>query len=311
MSLPTIALLVTGKTELLGLADSLRRIFPADFRYVNNPNVDPEQHLRGFTSGDVRQLLGVPLKMGSNLEWFVEHLVAEAYPGRTGKPPDLVVGVDDLELYNIGHPDIVVQVLRDAVRLHVERSFSGPTRERVYERLRGRCSFHLLKPMVETYFFGEPAALDRAGRASNRVSRFDRDACDPEDFQVEDPTYMAILEPPTTESRRKSVRRKDKQDWRRSQERRPYHPKKYVQFLCDALGDGDTTYSEASGGASALRSLAWEMVLCRPDQVPFIRALLVDIARMVPPRQEFAELITIEPRCATWPPPRDMTLRNV
>jgi len=53
------------------------------------------------------------------------------------------------------------------------------------------------------------------------------------------------------------------------------------------------------------------MVLCRPEQVPFIRALLVDIAGMVPPHPEFAGLITAPPRCATWPPPRDMTLRNL
>lgn len=33
------------------------------------------------------------------------------------------------------------------------------------QELSRRCSFHLLCPMLESYFFGEPAALARAGAA--------------------------------------------------------------------------------------------------------------------------------------------------
>jgi hypothetical protein len=110
------------------------------------------------------------LQPESDLAWFVAHLVAETYPGRHGTPPDLVIGVDDVELVNAAHPDVVVQVPRDAVRSHVEQTWSGAARDRVYARLRDHCSFHLLKPMVEAYFFGEPAALERAGRVSSSRS---------------------------------------------------------------------------------------------------------------------------------------------
>lgn len=304
-----IALLVTGKTERLALAESLGRIFEADFCYVDSGD-SSEDKLDGFTSARIKPLGSAAPHPESNLAWFVSRLVATTYPGRHGKPPDLVIGIDDLELENVDQPGVVVEALRDAVRAHVEQHFSG-AQERVYVQLRERCSFHLLKPMVEAYFFGESAALDRSGKAPSRLSRFDPGAVDPEDFLVSDPDYEAIPAPPREATRRKSVRRKQKQDWRNSPERRPRHPKKYVQFLCDALGEGNTAYQESVGGAAALRTLAWDQVLSRPGQVAFARALLADLASAVAPRARYAALFTEDPKCATWPPPMNNILRNL
>jgi len=306
--MPTISLLVTGKTELKGLGALLGRLFPADFRYANAS----DQELRGFTSRDCREILDAPWSAESDLAWFVSHMVAEAFPGRHGDPPDLVIGVDDVELVNAGKEGVVVQVVRDAVRAHVEASFSGPARDRVYVQLRNRCSFHLLKPMVESYFFCEQGALDRAGRAASRTSRFAPADCDPEQFVVDDPEYIGVPEPRKPQVRKKSIRAILKQDWRFGAATRPRHPKKYIQFLCDEAGDGATAYRETTGGADALRALSWSHVLARPDQVPLLRSLLADISRLVEPRPELASLLAPgEPRCATWPPPQNNLLRNI
>jgi hypothetical protein len=310
---PTIHLLVTGKTEQLGLADSLMRVFPAEIRPVKSLEFAEPQ---GFTSARVRPFaeLSALERMESTLVSFAKTLVAEVCPGRTGTAPDLVVGIDDLELVNADQPEQVARTLRDAVCAHVEANWSGSRRERVYASLRERCSFHLLRPMVEAYFFGEAAALVRAGRAEGRTSRFSCEDCDPELFSVgmaDDPDYHAIPEPPRTDTQRRSIKRKEKSDWRRNVAVRARHPKKYVQFLCDALGDGNSSYSEATGGAHALRHLAWQDVMRRAEQVAYAQALFVDIAQLVAPRPEYGFLRERTPVCATWPPPRDHVLRNL
>lgn len=310
---PKIQLLVTGKAEYLGLHTSLMRVFPAEIVCVKNPEYAEPQ---GFTSSTVKPWaeLDASAREGSTLVSFARALVAEAYPGRHGTAPDLVVGIDDLELGNDERPEQVVHSLRDAIRAHVEANWSGGSRERVFARLRAHCSFHLLRPMLEAYFFGEAAALDRAGRVANRASRFSREDCDPERFLVApalDPEYHAIAEPPYTPTRRRSVRRKEKDDWRRSPGKRAQHPKKYVDFLCDAHGDGQSLYAEATGGVRALGEMDWREVMRREDQVAYIQALFVDIAQLATPRPEYQFLRERSPVCATWPPPRDSLLRNL
>lgn len=291
----TISLLVTGVTEHTGLPDSLRQVFPsARFRIGNGG-----RRLDGFTSHRLKPLTGPRPRAESYLDEFAARLVAETYPGRDGKPADLIVGVDDLELENMDQPELVVRLLREAVQAHVERSFQGNTRARVYERLQNHCSFHLLKPMVEAYFFGEPAALDRAGRALERTCLFGAESCDVEDFAVDDPAYMQVAEAAN-----------DKRDWRHGRQQRPRHPKKYLQFLCDPAGDGKTTYRESRGGAEALKRLAWEQVL-RPGHVAYARALLADIAREVAPAPPVQAVLESTSPCATWPPPRQPLLRNL
>ncbi len=61
------------------------------------------------------------------------------------------------------------------------------------QNVRERCSFHLMAPMTEAYFFGEAAALKRAGAMRN-PSRFDRQVCDPEAFTVADSRYLGLAD---------------------------------------------------------------------------------------------------------------------
>ena len=152
--------------------------------------------------------------------------------------------------------------------------------------------------MVESYFFGEQSALDRAGRIPTRACLFNPQACELEDFLVDDPSYMGIS----------SV--DDKHDWRHALSTRPRHPKKYVQFLCDTNGDGLTNYRETKGGKDALKSLAWAQVLT-VGRVAYARALLLDISQYTQPALQFQSLIQPQGQCATWPPPRNRVLRNI
>jgi hypothetical protein len=130
---------------------------------------------------------------------FTDALVAEALFGNepSGGPPELVIGVEDLELANIHQPEVVTRCIRRGVDDYFVRHPLGSSRteDRYRERLRTRCSFHLLVPMPEAYFFGERAALERAGVAADVRERL---CCeDLEAFETDDPEFIRgrILRP--------------------------------------------------------------------------------------------------------------------
>lgn len=278
----SVTLFVTGRLEEGALADSLRQVFGG---------VELTTHkLEGFTSNRLPRERSTDEKR-RYADAIAGRLVGEAFPGRTGKPPDLVIAVDDLELANQDQPEVVVEHLAGAVRDHVERHFQAGARDRAYETVRRRCSFHLLCPMVEAYFFGEPAALTRAGAV--RPSLFAEATTDVEAFDVDDAAFLA---PPDVD---------DKHDWRRSDRRK--HPKRYLKFLSDADANGDSKYAETHGGADALRTLAWSGVLRHQDRARFARSLFEDLAeglgRSSPYPGDVAEV--------TWCRGRSGILRNV
>jgi hypothetical protein len=155
----------------------------------------------------------------------------------------LVVGVDDLELHHTGRLETVATALTQSVVRVLERwSSSEAKRERLAGAVARRCSFHLLVPMVEAYFFAEAAALTRAG--ASLPSRFDpfRDV---EDFEVDDPEFG------TTDRR---------------------HPKRYVSFLSQGQ------YKETRDGVAALATLDWPTVLVTHAHSQVARALVDDVA---------------------------------
>lgn len=292
-----ITLIVTGKLEQIALGTALGRVFP-DARFSSQKVYDPGGGFRGFTSSTVdRKTAGHPR---SNVRQFAASLVTALEPGRRGfAAPDVVVGVEDLELANAHQPEVVVDTVRDAVRAHVEENFQGKKRDRVYEALREKASFHLLAPMVEAYFFGEEAALDRAGRVAGRVSQFDAGKCDPERFVVADVAYAAVPEPTGQRARA---------DWRTSRGARERHPKKYVSYLADQHLDGDSRYRESTTGKAALESIAWDELLTVKNGVPFMRALLADLSRST----RVADGLEVgDTKCETWRSSIDQLLRNI
>lgn len=291
-----VALLVTGKAEE-ALHHSLKRVFP-EAELVMLPRRD------GFTSAE---LPSRPLLHGrgtaprpTNVERLAAALVAEVEPGRRDqKPPDLVVLVDDLELVNRSRPERVVEHVREAVRSHLERHPwpSAATRERAYERVRERCSFHILAPMVEAYFFAEEAALRRAG--AQRPSRVRASEIDLEEFLVQDQEFLAHPDRPAGATL---------PPWAIAQ--RAMHPKSYLQFLCDPSGTVARAYVETDGGRAALRELDWWAVVAPEAYVQFVRSLMHDMADALG-QNEVAARFKGFTHPLTWPPRRGNLLRNI
>ncbi len=254
-----VGLIVTGKCEQKGLCDSLARVFPeARFELLDR--------VESFTSADVREL-PESVVPGTTLDKFAASLVAAVEE----EPPDLVVALDDLELINAPHPEQVAGRVRDAVHAHLSRHpwTSEATREKVTQRVRARCSFHLLAPMVEAYFFAEPEALVRAG--ASRPSRVDAAAIDLEAFVTDDPDYLG--HPPVPH--KQSPKRKS---WAIPLSERSRHPKHYLRFLCDPANPYTDRYVETKGGAEALRELDWSRVFAHRERVRLARSLFEDIA---------------------------------
>src|SRR5262249_40839772 len=121
---------------------------------------------------------------------LVAALVADVDPSLSDREvPDLLIAIDDMELWNVDQAQHVVAYFRAAVHEHLQqRPWSASDRTRALTRVRERCSLHLLKPRGESSFSGEPAALSRAGAI--RPSLFDAITNDVESFAVADADYQ-------------------------------------------------------------------------------------------------------------------------
>jgi hypothetical protein len=287
----TVKLIVTGDLEAAALHHALRRIF-CDIELSIAVKLD------GFTSAELTEvpLLGGPT--ASDVEKLALKLVTEVEPGRRDRPPDMAILVDDLELCNQARPERAVAHVRRAVEHHLERLPwpSRASRDRACARIRERCSFHLLDPMIETYFFGEPAALVRAG--AKRPSSVEPRVTDLERFVTSDAAFLA---------RPDSLPGEELPPWARPQRAR--HPKHYLQFLCDPSGAVRRAYQEVRDGSKALGSLAWEEVLKHQQHVRFLRSLILDIADRFDER-EIALRFTGDAHPLTWPG-EGTVLRNI
>lgn len=192
-------------------------------------------------------------------------LVTETYTQKSRRQglPDLVVGIDDLELANIDQPHVVTAWLRKALQQYVAQRFSAQEAVNVREALRKRCSFHLLVPLAEAYFFGEPAALTRAGvRTGIPVHRLGNDV---EKFETNDPEFLPLVQ----------VRNAKKAEEGFSWWREDRHPKRYLEFLVERSGG---LYVETQGGARALEELDWPKMGADQTSLQFARALFEDLS---------------------------------
>ncbi len=250
-----VALVVTGDLERLGLAESLQRVFPSDEFHV-------EAKLDGFTSGLLPHRGSTPVR--GLVDKLAAALVAAVDPGRTGTPSDFAVAVDDLEIVNLHQPDLVVDTFRDAVARYAATCWSNQARTtRAQERLRTRASFHLLSPMTEAYFFGDPAALAAAGaRGSPQLAP----GVDLEAFTVVDATFLAA---PAGSAK-----------WARADRAR--HPKEYLRYLVDPTHPPEVEYRETKQGRAALAKLDWAgLSRSYGMHLQLMRSLLVDVADAV------------------------------
>ncbi len=254
-----VVLIPTGQLEHDALAPALKRIFP-DHDFIARPK---DKHLDGFTSTDVTHVrLGGPIP--TNVEELVAELVASVAPGRRGQPADFAVVIEDLELINDHQPDRVTDLFRETVDRHIRKTWSSQqAQQNVYAGVRERCSFHLFRPMTEAYFFGEPAALQRAGasQAPQLPAGLDLEA-----FQTIDAPFLQL---PNGQPGRII----------KDMPHRQRHPKSYLHYLCDpTLADKKRRYRETKGGVAALTSLDWQQVLASPPHCPFLHSFLDDLA---------------------------------
>ncbi len=284
-----VALIPTGKLEHAALGPALSRLFPDDV-FVVRP---PERPLNGFTSRDVAPLsAALPGPVPTNLDELAAALVNAIFPGRRGEPINFAYVVEDLELCNQGQPDLVLRLFRNAVSSYISRTWPQQSSPR-FDQVRERCSFHLFRPMTEAYFFGEPAALQRA--LAQRPHEVPANL-DLEQFRTTDRAFLSL--PPGT------ARIVD-------MPQREFHPKSYLHFLCDpTLADRRRRYRETHNGVAALESLSWESVVSAPPHCPFPHAFLDDVADALNSPLSFIERLSGDER-TRLPGPADRILRNL
>jgi len=302
-----VALITTGKAEFLGLAAALTRLFK-DHVFEPVPTKGP---LNGFTSSRVKP---VAAEDGSKLRLLIQE--ASACLTTKAHGYDFVVVLDDLELENYDQPDVGIATVRQAAAAHVDKLTERNQRiaNETVEALQWRASFHLAVPMLEAWFYGDPAALERAG-ASARPAQLLAD-CDPEAFATADSAYAADDGSLCTawsalpDDKRDS--KHNQPEWLKTGAPRDRHPKRYLKWLAfDPASDNCTSYDEAKGGSEALRNLDWKRLLETPNHFTWLRSMLVDIADMLGatlPDELAGNCAALTNRWAPRPDPR---LRNI
>lgn len=263
-----VALLTTGRCEQLGLPLALEHALAghADVTF------QALGEFHSFTSAtlDVGALGQVPEaaapRVTGPVDKLADALIAEAAFGSW----DLVLAIDDLELANEGDAAGVRRFFLDAVRRAMQRA---DLTENQRTRVARRASFHLLVPMVEAYFFGERAAVERACVCAGLASapQWPERTWPIEAFAVTDQVYSDRAASPDLP---KELRRTKTAAWQTSDRER--HPKHYMEFLCREAPHG---YREAREGVAALRKLDLTALLLAG--APHLDDLLEDVRALL------------------------------
>jgi len=279
-----VALIPTGKLELLGLKPALDRAFPGhDFHCVPFTGNDP---FRSFTSATLP--LATLHDQNSSLSELIGGIVDQLYPESKS---DLVFALDDLELRNRGKEAIVIDEFRSGVARHLARvKLRIPADAlNIQQLLRTCASFHLSAPMIESWILADPAGPANALAPAAHLPPKLLEGRDPEDFETDDPDYSADIGQCCTATPPKALpphpRTAKTPEWlkadsphERVQIRREVHPKRYMAWLCrSAAAKNCSTYSDRIG-AESLKQINWHGVLDAPDHMRFLRALLFDIS---------------------------------
>lgn len=277
-----VAFLPTGRTEWQGLAIAMKALFPAhDFYCLPSPeeitSYPDDFPFPGFTSTKL-QSTQVENPPESAIE-LVSRAAQEALGDRKKAAADIVVIVDDVELPNMNQVSVIVDVMRAAAIKHLNALSQTGHFARTQKTLVEKVSFHLIKPMIESWFFADPKALANAGVPATQPVHF-LDATDPEDFNTTDSLYLVARESDCTalaalaQSKKKKLRPK----WLGSQPR-GHHPKGYLQWLCrDANERSCTRYHETEDGGRAIAAIDWACLLGRSAaQFSLLRAMIEDL----------------------------------
>ncbi|MDD5036811.1 MAG: hypothetical protein PHE55_18945 [Methylococcaceae bacterium] len=260
-----IKLLVTGDMEKLALHESLKRLFPEQ-RNGKKVTWDTPQKVQGATSCRL-QPLSLKHPPSKPMVTLAIAMIAEVTSGKTGSPADLVVVIDDVELSNLGQEKLVAEHFREAVNVAIaNRKNKDIPEAEIRDILRERCSFHLLKPMVESYLFGDLNALGTAGVPRNVHPRLVHPT-DVEEFETNDTDWLSTCR----------LQNKAKEEGGNPWWRHECHPKHYLEYLAQRV-DKSYIYEETKHGKDALLTLDWRQVPKVRTDIPIIGSLFEDIA---------------------------------
>jgi hypothetical protein len=297
-----VAILPTGRMELLGVPRALAALFPDhEFYGISQRRGDAEpsnsrrrsarassapasqrpvdvEPFDSFTSSG-QELTRT--QKNPNLVEIVEQMTSELVPGRRGHPPDLLFVLEDLELPNRHQPELVVQVFRDATLRHLAllESTDPGLANRVAQALRSKASFHLATPMIEAWLFADPNGPRNAGVPADRLPPNWESERDPEAFLTRDPAFLADDGSTCTawHALSRAKKKTHKLGW--NKEQRESHPKAFLSWLCrDPAEKNCSRYRESHEGADALAALDWEEALRLPEHCTYLRALVEDLA---------------------------------
>lgn len=253
-----IKLIVTGDMEKRALHTSLQRFFPERCRGQKVVWEAPQK-----TNGATSHRLEENASLSEGMKALARAMLAAVKTGKTGQPADLVLVVDDLELGNLGREAVVVEHFRRAVKEALLGIVDSIAQREMRECVRERCSFHLLSPMPESYFFGDPHALITAGVPAEETPRLIHPT-DVELFESNDPAWLPYCH---VENERMA---EFAPFWRHE-----CHPKHYLEHLTQR---GKVFYDETRQGKNALAGLAWDKVPKVASDVRLIRSLFEDLS---------------------------------
>lgn len=261
--------------ELDGLGRGLHRLYPNhDFTTIGKfdamPGADAEP-LPEFTTAQVTD------KDALEPESVLRRHLIPKLAGTLLEGFDVVVLLSDLELMNVTRARHVCDIVKHAVRLHLQDRYPQNA-AMMQQRFQERASFHLAVPMTDAWLFGDPDICAKneipLGQSPRLVIGRDRERflTDDPDYEVDDGSACQAL---AERASRGANRRKA--PW--VTDRRNEHPKHYLQWLCrDPSENQCTKWKERGSGARALAELDWQAVLNQLNEYAFLHALVQDLA---------------------------------
>lgn len=252
-----VNIIVTGVAEQNGIVEFLESTF--DDVEFNSVRID------GFTSIRIPPDATVPDAGTTTSD--VANLASFFIETVNLRPGEQFILLEDLEVVNLDQPDVVIQCFLNAVNAIVDSK--RPYHTATETNLKERAAFHLLSPMLESYFFADTNVLETLELQSQPLLANP----DVEDFCVNDQVFLGAisgLNPITNGGRTWQPA-----EWYGS------HPKHYLKFLrtpCSPYDPEIPNYKESKLGAEALGNLNQHTVLANTDAAQFFRAFLSDLA---------------------------------
>ena len=295
-----IQLIVTGNLEKESLGDSLSRIF----QNVSFSTIRAD----GFTSETVPQNLPIHGQAKPSVVKLAERMVAEVDPGRQGTPADLVILVEDIELKNTHNVEAIIKLYLLAIERAIIAHRPNQSSQAACRRLiQERCSFHLLSPMIESYFFSDVYALQEHIKTARPSMICPTNL---EDFNAfSDLTFAkrTFADPVLLSS----------QPHPHDPTPCYHHPKEYIEYLCTPHDQEyapknrrkKNIYKETKQGKDALLNLNWDRVFLENTRVPFLRSLIEDISNFLGMENPYPG--ETSPLTSIFPANKRRILRNI